>query len=283
MSWSSARTGGSARTSRTASWSRSAIRVRRGRRGGGSLSPSGGGVGEHGRRTRPWIPEPGLWMQWDYGDGPTVDGRSTVLFCAWLAWSRYRVVVPLRDKTLPSVVMGLDRALRTVRGLPDVCVDRQRADGERSITCAGSRSATRRSSGGPALRADDRDVRARGSTDQGRLGGDGPDREGGSGADRSQPPRRSTRSFAELEAACEELMAEVNTRPHRSTHGAAGDPAGGGARAAAPAPAAAAHGLLRGDPEGQLAVDDQRRRRAVLGPARADRRAGVGPHRRRSS
>jgi hypothetical protein len=43
---------------------------------------------EHGRRTRPWVTEPGLWMQWDYGDGPRVAGRSTVLFCAWLAWSR---------------------------------------------------------------------------------------------------------------------------------------------------------------------------------------------------
>jgi hypothetical protein len=31
-----------------------------------------------------------------------------VLFCAWLAWSRYRVVVPLWDNNLPSVVMGLD-------------------------------------------------------------------------------------------------------------------------------------------------------------------------------
>ena len=56
----------------------------------------------HGRRTRPWIPEPGLWMQWDYGDGPRVEGRRAVLFCAWLAWSRFRVVVPLRDKTMPS-------------------------------------------------------------------------------------------------------------------------------------------------------------------------------------
>ena len=83
---------------------------------------------EHGRRTRPWIPEPGLWMQWDYGDGPMVDGRATVLFCAWLAWSRFRVVVPLRDKTLPSVVMGLDRALRRFAGLSDLRADRQRED-----------------------------------------------------------------------------------------------------------------------------------------------------------
>jgi hypothetical protein len=29
---------------------------------------------EHGRRTRPWVTEPGLWMQWDYGDGPRVAG-----------------------------------------------------------------------------------------------------------------------------------------------------------------------------------------------------------------
>ena len=55
---------------------------------------------KHGRRTRPWIPQPGLWLQWDYGDGPEVAGTRAVLFCAWLAWSRFRVVVPLRDKTL---------------------------------------------------------------------------------------------------------------------------------------------------------------------------------------
>lgn len=32
----------------------------------------------HGRRTRPWLPEPGLWMQWDYGDGPLVESQKTV-------------------------------------------------------------------------------------------------------------------------------------------------------------------------------------------------------------
>ena len=42
------------------------------------------------------------------------------------------------------------------------------------------------------------------------------DREGGSGPDRSQPPRRST-GLAALERACEEFMADVNTRPHRAT------------------------------------------------------------------
>ena len=73
---------------------------------------------EHGRRTRPWVTEPGLWMQWDYGDGPEVAGRSTVLFCAWLAWSRFRVVVPLWDRSIASVVLGLDRTLRRFGGAP---------------------------------------------------------------------------------------------------------------------------------------------------------------------
>jgi hypothetical protein len=57
---------------------------------------------EHGRITRPWVTEPALWMQWDYGDGPKIAGRPTVLFCAWLAWSRFRVVLALWDRTQAS-------------------------------------------------------------------------------------------------------------------------------------------------------------------------------------
>jgi transposase len=85
---------------------------------------------EHGRRYRPWIPEPGLWMQWDYGDGPEVAGRSTVLFCAWLAWSRFRVVLPVWDKTMPSVVMALDRALRRFGAAPTYAL----TDNERTVS-----------------------------------------------------------------------------------------------------------------------------------------------------
>ena len=33
------------------------------------------------RRYRPWIPEPGMWLQWDWGDGPRIGGRRTQLFC----------------------------------------------------------------------------------------------------------------------------------------------------------------------------------------------------------
>lgn len=38
---------------------------------------------------RPWIPEPGLWMQFDWGEGPRIGSRRTSLWCAWLAWSRF--------------------------------------------------------------------------------------------------------------------------------------------------------------------------------------------------
>ncbi len=44
---------------------------------------------QHRRGYKPWIPEPGLWLQWDYGNGPTIAGVPTQLFCAWLAWSRF--------------------------------------------------------------------------------------------------------------------------------------------------------------------------------------------------
>jgi transposase len=171
---------------------------------------------EHGRRTRPWIAEPGLWMQWDYGDGPVVDGRQTVLFCAWLAWSRYRVVVPLRDKTLPSVVMGLDRALRRFDGVPTYAL----TDNERTVSvdhvC------------GIAVRNPQIVSVARhyGLTIATCVPAD-PQSKGGSEAtvriakadlvptDHNLRPAYA--SFEELEAACEEWMAHVNTRQHRST------------------------------------------------------------------
>ena len=53
----------------------------------------------HVRVHRPWVTEPGMWLQYDFGDGPVIDGVKTVLFVAWLAWSRFRVVIALRDRT----------------------------------------------------------------------------------------------------------------------------------------------------------------------------------------
>jgi hypothetical protein len=72
----------------------------------------------HRRRFRPWLPEPGLWLQWDYGDGPLVEGQKSWLFCAWLSWSRYRVVLPIRDKSLPTLLGCLDTTLRAFGGVP---------------------------------------------------------------------------------------------------------------------------------------------------------------------
>jgi len=47
---------------------------------------------------RPWVTEPGLWLQYDFGDGPVIDGSRTVLICAWPAWSRFRIIVVLRGR-----------------------------------------------------------------------------------------------------------------------------------------------------------------------------------------
>lgn len=75
------------------------------------------------RAYRPWITEPGLWIQFGWGEGPRLpvaDGtpRRTWLFCAWLAWSRYRVVIPAWDQTLPSPIACLGTTLRRIGGAP---------------------------------------------------------------------------------------------------------------------------------------------------------------------
>jgi transposase len=72
----------------------------------------------HGRTYRPWIPEPGMWLQFDWGEGPRVGGRRTQLFCAWLSWSRYRIVVPAWDQTLGTLVSCVDTTLRRIGGAP---------------------------------------------------------------------------------------------------------------------------------------------------------------------
>lgn len=70
------------------------------------------------RKYRPWVPEPGMWCQFDWGEGPKVDGRRTQLFCAWLSWSRFRVVIPAWDQTLGTLVSCVDAALRRMGGAP---------------------------------------------------------------------------------------------------------------------------------------------------------------------
>src|SRR6266700_3282635 len=89
----------------------------------------------HRRTYRPWITEPGLWLQWDWGKGPAVPGpdgtlRDTLLFCAWLAWSRFRVVLPVWDRTLPTLIACLDAMLRRIGGVPVYAL----TDNEKTVT-----------------------------------------------------------------------------------------------------------------------------------------------------
>jgi hypothetical protein len=79
---------------------------------------------------RPWVTEPGMWLQYDFGDGPLIDGVRTTLFCAWLAWSRFRVVLAIRDKTMPSVFAALDVTLRRLGGAPTYVL----TDNEKTVT-----------------------------------------------------------------------------------------------------------------------------------------------------
>lgn len=84
----------------------------------------------HRRTYRPWIPEPGMWAQFDWGTGPVIGGRKTCLFCAWLAWSRFRVVIPTWDRTLGTALSCIDSMLRRVGGAPTYLL----TDNERTVT-----------------------------------------------------------------------------------------------------------------------------------------------------
>lgn len=86
----------------------------------------------HGRRRvyRPWVTEPGMWAQWDWGQGPAIGGRATNLFCAWLGWSRVRVVIPTWDRTMPTLIGCLDRSMRLFGGAPTYWL----TDNEKTVT-----------------------------------------------------------------------------------------------------------------------------------------------------
>ena len=165
---------------------------------------------------RPWVVEPGMWLQYDFGDGPVIDGVKTVLFVAWLAWSRFRVVIALRDKTMPSVFAALDQTFRRLGGVPTYVL----TDNEKTVTSehiagiavrnpqliafAGHYSVTVHTCV-PA------DPASKGGTESSvKI----------SKAD-LVPTETNLRgeyaSFAEFEAACEAFCESVNTRPHRAT------------------------------------------------------------------
>jgi Mu transposase, C-terminal domain len=165
---------------------------------------------------RPWIPEPGMWAQYDFGDGPRIAGAATVLFCLWLAWSRFRVVLPLLDKSQPSVQLAIDVALRRAGGVPAYLL----TDNEKTVT-------VEHVAGVP--------VRNPGAVQFGRYYGltvatcvpYDPASKGGSEstvklAKADLVPTDANLlgeygSFAALEAACAAFCELVNARPHRVT------------------------------------------------------------------
>ena len=165
---------------------------------------------------RPWVPEPGMWFQWDFGTGPVVAGVEVVLFCAWLAWSRFRVVVPILDKTLPTVALAIDRALRAFGGVPTYGL----TDNERTVSVDHVAGIAVRNPDIVALSAH------YGLTVATCVPAD-PATKGGSEstvkvAKADLVPTDANLldaypSFAAVEAAAEALMGEVNGRPHRVT------------------------------------------------------------------
>ena len=165
---------------------------------------------------RPWVTEPGMWLQYDYGDGPVIDGVKTVLFCAWLAWSRFRVVVPIRDKTMPTVFAALDVTLRRLGGAPTYVL----TDNEKTVTVEHVAGIAVRN---PAMVAFSRfygvTVHTCEPADPASKGGS----ESTVKLAKADLVPKDTNllaaygSFAELEAACEAFCEEVNTRVHRVT------------------------------------------------------------------
>ncbi len=239
---------------------------------------------------RPWVTEPGMWLQYDFGDGPVIDGVRTVLFCAWLAWSRFRVVLALRDKTMPSVFASLDVTLRRVGGVPTYVL----TDNEKTVTVEHVAGIAVRN---PQMLAFARHYGVTVHTCEPA----GPASKGGSEstvklAKADLVPKDTNLlaaygSFAELEAACAAFCELVNTRVHRVTRRAPVDMlAEEQARlhrlselvhtvAFAPAVRAGAYGRVRSDPHRRGQNPDGRlRRRAILGAAPPTRGAGVGPH-----
>jgi len=166
---------------------------------------------------RPWVPEPGMWFQFDYGDGPTVAGVRTWLFCAWLSWSKFRVVLPILDKSLPTVIACVDATLRRFGGCPTYAL----TDNEKTVTTTHVARIPIRN---PAMVAA---AGHYGLTIATCVVAD-PESKGGSEATVRISAAdlvpcdanllSAYESFAALEAACEAFGVTVNGRVHATTH-----------------------------------------------------------------
>ena len=139
---------------------------------------------------------------------------KTVLFVAWLAFSRFRVVLPVRDKTIPSVFAALDRTFRILGGAPTYVL----TDNEKTVTVAHVAGVPVRNAqtvsfsrhyGVTVLTCQPADPASKGGVEASvKL------------AKADLVPtdanlRGAYGSFAELEAACQAFMDEVNAKSHR--------------------------------------------------------------------
>jgi transposase len=171
---------------------------------------------------RPWITEPGMWLQFDWGEGPKVAGRRTQLFCAWLAWSRFRVVIPTWDQTLGSLVACIDATLRRIGGAPTYLL----TDNAKTVTIEHV--------AGVAVRHPQMVELGRhyGCRVESCVPYD-PESKGGAEATvkiakadlvpTSANLRAAYGSFAELERACTDWCERINARVHRETHAVPAD------------------------------------------------------------
>ena len=165
---------------------------------------------------RPWITEPGGWLQFDWGWGPAVAGRQTYLFCAWLAWSRFRVVIPVWDRTLATVISCVDQTLRRIDGAPTYVL----TDNEKTVTAEHVAGVAVRH---PQIAAAGRHYGVQITTCQPAD----PESKGGSEATvkvakadlvpTTANLREDYASFAELTTAAEAFCERVNARAHRET------------------------------------------------------------------
>jgi hypothetical protein len=157
-----------------------------------------------------------MWLQYDFGDGPRINGVKTILFVAWLAFSRFRIVIPLRDRTAPSVFAALDRCFRILGGAPTYVL----TDNEKTVTTAHVAGVPVRNQqtldfarhyGVTVLTCQPADPATKGGVEASvKL------------AKADLVPtdtnlRAEYTSFAELEAACAAFMDEMNNREHRVT------------------------------------------------------------------
>jgi transposase len=165
---------------------------------------------------RPWITEPGGWLQFDWGSGPTIAGRATLLFCAWLAWSRFRVVIPVWDRTLPTVLSCLDETFRRIEGIATYTL----TDNEKTVTAE-------HVAGVPVRHPDMAAAGRHYGTQITTCVPADPESKGGSEATvrivkadlvpTTANLRDAYHSFAELRAETAMWCESVNARPHRET------------------------------------------------------------------